>query len=344
MHIASDEDEADRPDGGSLNDAFTMIDVSNKKQLPSYLVFKGDNGQFLQGVVAYDRNWLQYQNKESADLRVLHSTFTRNYDGVVRIRSVYFGKYWVLDHKKPGGHWVWAESTDSTYNDRHTLFTVVTGDGFIALRNLGNNKFCRRLNAPGLTNDLSASAESIITEARVHCLEPVISREIYNVDFRLNEARMYTTDIDGLDTQIVVNRTSTTNKTTLIFEWNNKTETTWSSTVSAKLEVKTSLQCGIPLVAEGKIEITTEFSGSYTWGKTETKEKLTKKAIEVEVPPMKKVTVNAIGSNGVCNIPFSYTQRDVLINGKEVIQGFTDGMYVGVKTSKITFETIEEDL
>jgi hypothetical protein len=59
---------------------------------------------------------------------------------------------------------------------------------------------------------------------------------------------------------------------------------------------------------------------------------------------MKKVTVKAIGSNGACDIPFSYKQRDVLTNGQVVTQVFTDGMYYGVKTSSITFEVIEEDL
>ena len=90
--------------------------------------------------------------------------------------------------------------------------------------------------------------------------------------------------------------------------------------------------------------MSTEFSGSYTWGKTETEQKQISKQIDVEVPPMKKVTVKAIGSNGVCDIPFSYKQRDILTNGDEVTQEFTDGMYFGVKTSSITFHTTEEDL
>ena len=34
---------------------------------------------------------------------------------------------------------------------------------------------------------------------------------------------------------------------------------TWSSTVSAKFGVKTTIQTGIPLIAEGKIEMSAEF-------------------------------------------------------------------------------------
>jgi hypothetical protein len=39
----------------------------------------------------------------------------------------------------------------------------------------------------------------------------------------------------------------------------------------------------------------------------------------VDVPPMKKITVKATATNGVCEVPFSYKQKDVLTNGQEVI-------------------------
>lgn len=217
-------------------------------------------------------------------------------------------------------------------------------DDFIALRNLGNNKFYIRLTDNWRTNYLSAAADSITTEARLQYYEPVLSRDIYNVDFRLSEARMHNTpSIDDLHSQTVENQTSTPNKTTLTFTYKKKVMTTWTSTNSIKTGIKTNLVAKVPLFADGKIELSAEYSGSWTWGKTETEEKLTSKQITFDVPLMKKVTVNAIGSNGVCDIPFSYTQRDVLFNGQEEVQ-FTDGLYVGVKTTNITFQAIEEDL
>lgn len=337
LHIASHE-EADCQDDDGLIDAFTVIDVSKQKQLPSYLAFKGDNGYFLGGRIVEGYNYLQFSEQDIGDRRVLHTIFTNN-DGVVRILSNYFGQYW---RRSP--NWIWADSDDKTHTNRDTLFTVVTGDDFIALRNLGNNNFCKRLTTEGKTSCLNAAADSITIEARLQCYEPVLSRGISHVDFRLSEARMYTTGIDGLDSQIVKNRTSTINKTELTFTWTNTVATTWSSTVSMKVSIKTTLVTKVPFFADGKIEVSTEFSGSYTWGETKTEQKQVSKKIAVEVPPMKKVTVKAIGSNGFCDIPFSYKQSDVLTNGQEVIQEFTDGMYFGVKTSNITFETTEEDL
>ncbi|PAN43463.1 hypothetical protein PAHAL_8G237400 [Panicum hallii] len=337
LHIASREEADDHQDGG-LIDAFTVIDVSGQKQLPSYLAFKGDNGCFLGANIIEGYKYLQFSGKDIGDPRVFHTIFT-NDDGVVRIKSNYFGLFW---RRSP--NWIWADSEDATHSNSDTLFRVTTWDDFIALRNLGNNNFCKRLTKEGKTDCLNADVDSITIEARLQCHEPVLSRDIYDVDFHQHEARMYTKDIDGLGSQTVKNQSSTINKTTLTFTYTNTVATTWSTTVSLKIGIKTTLKSGILFVVDGKIEVSSEFSGSYTWGKTETEQKQTSKQITVDVPPMKKVTIKAIGSNGVCDIPFSYKQTDVLTNGQVVTKKFTDGMYFGVKTSSITFQTIEEDL
>jgi hypothetical protein len=338
MQIASHEEEADRQDGGGgLIDAFSVIDVSDQKQLPLYVAFKGDNGCFLAAKYERDLNWLQFSGADLGDSRVLNTTFT-NDDGVVRIKSNYFGKFW---RRSP--NWIWADSDDTAHDNPDTLFRVTTGADFIALQNLGNNNFCKRL-TDYWENCLNAAVGSITTEARLQCYEPVLTRHIHNVNFRQSEARMYTKGIDDLHSQTVKNQTSTKNKTTLTFTYTSTVATTWSSTVSMKLGVKTTLQCGVPFLVDGKIEISAEFNRSYSWGETKTEQNQISKQITVDVPPMKKVTVKAIGSNGVCDVPFSYKQKDVLLNGEVVTKEFTDGMYFGVKTSDITFDIIEEDL
>uniref|UniRef100_M8CHD5 Uncharacterized protein n=1 Tax=Aegilops tauschii TaxID=37682 RepID=M8CHD5_AEGTA len=304
LHIAHEEADQD-----NLLGAFTILDVSEQKQLPTYLAFKGDNGQFLGAKIVEGYNYLEYSQTDIGDPSVLHKIFA-NKDGVVRIKSNYFDRFW---RRSP--NWIWADSSDTTHNNLDTLFKVTTGPDFIALQNLGNNNFCKRLTTEGKTSCLNA-----------------------------DEAKIYTKNVEGLDSQIVENKTTTTNKTKMAFTYTHTVASTWSSTVSMKIGIKTNLKAGVPFIVDGKIEVSTEFSGSYTWGKTETEQKQISKQIDVEVPPMKKVTVKAIGSNGVCDIPFSYKQTDILTNGDEVTQEFTDGMYFGVKTSSITFHTTEEDL
>jgi hypothetical protein len=50
-------------------------------------------------------------------------------------------------------------------------------------------------------------------------------------------------------------------------EYDVTTETRWDSSVSLKLRVTTTIKAGVPLLTEASVEISYEFSGSYSWGK-----------------------------------------------------------------------------
>ncbi|XP_023543607.1 natterin-1-like [Cucurbita pepo subsp. pepo] len=119
---------------------------------------------------------------------------------------------------------------------------------------------------------------------------------------------------------------------------------TWSSTVSAKLGVQTTIQTGIPLIAEGKIEMSAEFSGEYTWGKTKSKSSEIETVYTVTVPPMSRVRVSLLATKGQCDVPYSYTQRDTLMNGDQVTNYYDDGIYTAVNCYNFKYETKQEPL
>ncbi|XBI50056.1 hypothetical protein VPH35_113530 [Triticum aestivum] len=116
---------------------------------------------------------LQFHTEDKGDAGVIFTTFTRD-DGTVRILSNLNG-YW----KRGSDSDDWVSSAhiqDPLHdNDPDTLFEVVTGDGFIALRNLGNKKFCKRLDADG----------NISQCARLEVEEPVEKCEIYDEKYSL---------------------------------------------------------------------------------------------------------------------------------------------------------------
>ncbi|CAK9319361.1 unnamed protein product [Citrullus colocynthis] len=78
--------------------------------------------------------------------------------------------------------WIWVNSTDTTTK-------ILYFD--LALRNLGNNNFCKSLTADNKTNCLNAAVPTITTEARLEIQELVLSRNIYNLTFHLLDARIY---------------------------------------------------------------------------------------------------------------------------------------------------------
>ncbi|KAI5008876.1 hypothetical protein ZWY2020_009924 [Hordeum vulgare] len=335
LHITHEESNQD-----NLIQAFAVLEVSDQKQLPEHVAFKGSNGQFLGGKSIEGYNYLECSQDDIGDKSVLQIISTDE-NGVVRIKSNDFGRFWRLS---PG--WIWADSDGSDTSSTNTdiLFKVTTGSNFIALKNLGNNKFCKLLTAEGKVGCLNACVDSITEETKLQCYEPVITRDIYEVNFHLHDAKIYTRGIKGLEDQTVENTTTSTEKTEVSFTYLNTVESTWSSTVSTKMAMSINFTAGIPEVLAGQIEVSSEFSGSYTWGATDSKTEQVNKGVSVEVPPMKKVTVSTIASDGFCNIPFSYKQMDTLYNGEKVIRKFNDGMYFGVKTSSIVFHVEEKNL
>lgn len=320
----------------SLHDLF-VYDLSRQVVLPQYVAFKGDNHMYLRARYTEGHNYLDFTASDVADSLVVNTVFPNYADGTVRIKSNHWNKFW---RRSP--NWIWADSTDTTGNNRDTLFRVVQLSGYIALQNMGNSKFCKRLSADGKTQSLNAAVSTITAEAKIRVVEAVLSREIYNVEFKLSEARIYNEKPLSIPSVTSINRTSQqhTKKLTLTYE---ETESkTWTSTVSLKIGVTTSFRAGVPIIADGKVEVSTEFSGAYEWGASITKTTTHEVAYEVIVPAMTKVTLRAAVTQGSVDVPFSYTQKDILTTGLVVTSTMHDGLFTGLNSYNFHYETTEE--
>ncbi|KAJ8439551.1 hypothetical protein Cgig2_007068 [Carnegiea gigantea] len=64
----------------------------------------------------------------------------------------------------------------------------------------------------------------------------------------------------------------------------------------------------------------------------------------VTVSPMTKVTAKLIASKGNYDVPFSYTQRDILTDGTEVTYNKNDGLYSRGNIYNVDVELTEEPI
>jgi len=319
-----------------LCDVVTIIDWDSLLILPKHVGFKGDNGSYLSGRTIDGHPYLQFASSDIGDPTVGNEVFTTP-DGSVRIKSNPFGRFW---RRSP--NWIWADSDDSTNNDPDTLFwPIKVGNNVVALRNLGNNNFCKRLTVVGVTNCLSADISTISKEASLEVEELVISRSIYDVNFHLMDGRIYDQHVLPIANGEAVNMTQEPRTIDVKLPYTDTKTSTWNSSVSLKLGVKTTLQSGVPLIAEGKIEISGEFAGEYQWGETETSTNAVEAVYKVTVPPMTTVKVSLLATRGSCDVPFSYSQRDTLTNGEQVTYTMDDGVYTGVNSFNFKYETKE---
>ena len=321
-------------DEGDVITTFTAHDLSQQFVLPRHLAFRGDNGMYLRTRTFERHAYLQFSGRAVGDEAVANTVCT-NDDGTFRVISNNVGKFW---RRSP--NWIWADcSADDATADGggDTLFRAIRlpsgeGAGLFALQNLGNGYFCKRLTTEGKRSCLNAGTPTITADARLQLEEPVVSREIYDVVYDLSQPRIYGRSVVPMATASGLNGSTSNNAAKLTLEFKYTEKTTWGSSVTLKLGVAATMICaGVPvIVGDGTVEVSDEFSGLYSWGSPAEKETTQKVAYEVTVPPKTRVTVTSTATRASCDVPFSHTQRDTLVDGRQVTYDMDDGLYSGV--------------
>ncbi|KAK8571612.1 hypothetical protein V6N13_047277 [Hibiscus sabdariffa] len=321
-------------------DIYRLIDWNSLLILPKYVAFKGNNGKYL-CLRHYDsdRPYMQFASEDIGDSTVPCEIFVTT-DGIVRIKPTCTDKFW---RRSP--NWIWADSDDTSSNNKDTLFRPVKVDNkTIGLINLGNNYFCKRLTTEGKESCLNAAVPSLTQEAQLTVEEPVLTREIYGVKYNLDYSRVYDESV------LIVARNSASNYNQdpsaldVKLSYTDTKTSTWKTMFSLKLGMKATMDFSLPLIFEGKIEVSGEVQSGVEWGETKTSTTVVEVVHKVVVPAMTKVTVNLVATKGTCDVPFTYMQRDTLYNGSIVTSEIEGGTYTGSNYYNIDFVTKEEKL
>ncbi|KAG6418415.1 hypothetical protein SASPL_120619 [Salvia splendens] len=97
---------------------------------------------------------------------------------------------------------------------------------------------------------------------------------------------------------------------------------------SLTVGVKTNIRAKLPFIADGKVEVSSQISGSLLWNKSTKTSTSVGVTDAVPVPAKTVAIVEYVGTMGTCNIPFSYTQSSTDGKFSEIEQN--DGIYEGV--------------
>ncbi|KAK8648077.1 hypothetical protein V6N13_128839 [Hibiscus sabdariffa] len=325
----------DRFDGQNA-DVLTIIDWSLLLILPRYVVFKGDNDLYL---YLYQRGLPCFAQTDIGESTVACEILPTK-DGMIRIKSPETGKFY-----RNASKWIWADTFDTTADNMETLFRPVkVGDDKIALISMRNNNFCKRLSEDGIGNGVGAVMNSITKEAQITVEEAVLTREIYDVIYDLDNSRVYGETIVVVDRNSASNFADDPSTMDVKLSYKDTKISSWKTDMSLTLGVKTTLSFDVPFIASGSVELSAEMRTGVEWGKvfeTTTELEVVQKVV---VPPKTKVTVNLIATKGLCDVPFTYMQRDTLYNGSSVITEVQGGTYFGSNYHSMKFETRAEKL
>ncbi|KAM3262932.1 hypothetical protein ACQJBY_053216 [Aegilops geniculata] len=322
-----------------VNSEHTLFNVEEQIFLPQYVAFKGDNGLYLCGRKFDGGLYFQFASSDVGDPSIVFTSC--NYaQGFVRIKSKEYDMF-----LRQSSSWivlVKPEDNDNGIHQTDYLFKVLKfGDQF-ALQSIDNGNFCFR----SIDDCMNAGSKSFMKKARLDIEEPVITREIYNIEYHKNDNhRFYDTSNMNMVTASAINRTSKENTIKSSLTVTRIESSRWESTAIHKASVKASISYSIiPKILDSKLEVGYEFTKGSTWGTTEQNEKKQEVEYQVTVPANRKVTLSVIATQAKYDIPFSYTQKDKLANGQLRIQNLDDGLFSGMNSFDLRYETKEEDI
>ncbi|XP_052185175.1 uncharacterized protein LOC127796815 [Diospyros lotus] len=306
--------------------------------LPKYVAFKGDNDEYLGQRWVLGNDYLQFRFSNTTDQQVGNEVITTS-NGSIRVRSFGNNKFW-----RHRADWIYAEA-EGNVSGNDTLFWPIkigNDNSTIALRSLGNDRICRRYvlwGRPRLHHALVANVSNITADARIVMEELVLRRQIYDVRFRLADARIYDETIITLANQDLVNGGQEPITAQLRQLYSETRTSTWNNTLAVKLGVSTQLSAGIPSILDGSVTVSYEFSGAYEWGGAIESTKEVEFRQEVTIPPRSTLTARLLATTASCDVPFSYRQRDTRIDGRDEIYELDDGIYSGTNAFNVRFET-----
>ncbi|KAG6428950.1 hypothetical protein SASPL_106989 [Salvia splendens] len=288
-------------------DFLTFVDWSTLVKLPAHVAFKGDNGRFLEGRSWDGYNYLQFSsddpNEEASGHRVSLMP-----DGHVRITS----DYWDSQFWRRSPNWIWADSDQSSVdnNDTHFWPVKVDDNNTIALRNAGNNNYCARLSTEGKTDMLNADVQNITKEARLVVQELVSQRNIYNVVYRMQDARIYDEVPYVAGSSVLTNSSDQEAAMAVQITYQDEKSYTFSRSLSLTAGVETTFKTGVPFIVEGEISVSFEINTTLQWDTTTTTTTSVMASGSVPVPARSSAVIDYVGTRGTCDVPYSYTQQD----------------------------------
>ncbi|MFQ6627823.1 hypothetical protein Gotur_008337 [Gossypium turneri] len=328
---------SDFPDG--MLPTFRIIDWEALVFLPRHVAFKGNNGKYLCLRQIDGHPYLQFASGDIGDPTVTMEVFMDN-DGNIRIKPACSNKFW---RRSPNS--ILADSVDTSSNNNDTLFRLFkVNDQTIALRNLGNNNFCRRLTKGCKANCLNANVSSVTKEVQLGVELPVLESKTYDVKYDLGNSRIYDESILSVAKNFASNHTQKSETLDLKFSYTDTKTSTWMANSSLKLGEKATMKVRLPKIVEGKLQLSDEIQSGIEWGETKTTATLVEVVHKVVVPPMTKVMVNMIAKYRKYNVPFTFMQKYTLRNGNTFVSKVEGGTFTGSNYCNIDILSKEEKL
>nr|XP_043635933.1 natterin-2-like [Erigeron canadensis] len=349
VNVSASSSEGDAQQGllasSSNESVFRITDAADIVFLPSKVAILS-NDHILESKLIHGENCQQFIPGSESDLANPEAAkeLFRTPKGMYLIMDMNWLQYLTL--RAEG--WILADSQPSNTSPNCVFTFVQIEDNIFGIRSegYGNHFFCgARSVSEEKKNCLSSYYPTLTYQTRLTVVERVLKREITDIVYRLSDARVYGEQPTEVDVQTTTNLLSkSTTKSTLTFTESNTRTSTWSNSQTINFGVSVSMTVAtVPFISEGKIKLDAGFTKTHKWDETESTKVSRGTTHSVTVPPLKTYMVTLMATTGVCDVPFNYTQRDLLTTGEWVeTKNKDDGLFKGINSYNFYYDQVEK--
>ena len=160
-------------------------------------------------------------------------------------------------------------------------------------------------------------------------LEPL---DCVRVDFDVANAKIKSIQPKSIFSQRSVNDTDAEQKPVITIRETTEQQSTFETEVGLEIGVTTSFKCGVPILAEGKVEVSAKVHTNLKWGSTNTTSQSWEASVPLTVPPHTHLRVTATVTESIMDVPFTTTWKSPK-TGKTMT---TKGIFRGLSSSDLT--------
>ncbi|KAK8682415.1 hypothetical protein V6N13_054803 [Hibiscus sabdariffa] len=186
------------------------------------------------------------------------------------------------------------------------------------------------------------NVETVNKEARLTLEEPVLSMDIYDVAYHLQNSRVYDQTTFMVAKNYASNFTDEPTHMEVKLTYENVRTSVWKRNLSVSSAMQAKTEFNVPIIIDGRVELSAEYHDDVKWDENKTRKTVTDIVHKVVVPKMTKVTVSLIATRAKCDVPFSFMQSATLYDETIVITEVEGTTYTGTNYYSIHFETEEE--
>jgi Clostridium epsilon toxin ETX/Bacillus mosquitocidal toxin MTX2 len=169
------------------------------------------------------------------------------------------------------------------------------------------------------------------------------SLELNDIEYNLTAAKI--TRMGGPResvSQVARNDTDVQQDATLTMSVTKTKSTSWKTSTTLKIGAKTTFKCGVPSLAEGKVEVSAELTQGFEWNETTSESKTETVSLKVIVPPHKRFIGRCTWSDSTISIPYKAVGKAKYNGFANKIPIHIEGVYDGILTHDI--ETAWSDI